>query len=147
MILASFAGGSALARARSDKNLPQVMLLVFWILCPLLSTTIISIFFPMLIVVLGSSYTKAGQFLTMSRIMTLTKGLLEPRNHLQQRSQRHTDGHPAAYYGHHLFNHGWQRSGVAQGYKNNQETSRQENVQHRKGESEKGYLAYFGLER
>ena len=144
MILASFAGGSALAKARSDKNLPQVMLLVYWILCPLLSTTIISIFFPILMLCLVVIFDD------VSNNDIDQKGLLEPRQQLQQRSrpyQRHTDGRPSAYYGHHLLNHGWQRSGVAQGYKNNQETSRQENVQHRKGESEKGYLAYFGLER
>ena len=79
--------------------------------------------------------------------MTLTKGLLEQRHHLHQRNhvhQRHT-GHLTTFG--HLSNSGWQRSLVVAA--GNQETSHQENVQHRKGESEKAgdYLAYFGLER
>ena len=78
--------------------------------------------------------------------MTLTKGLLEQRQHLHQRNhahQRHT-GHPKTFG--HLSNSGWQRSLVAHG---NQETSHHEYVQHRKGESEKAddYLTYFGLKR
>ena len=88
----------------------------------------------------------------MSPIMTLlTKGVLEQRHHLRQRS--HTS-HPTAYG--HSSNRGWQRLHAARGNnKNNnnnsnkQEASRQKYVQHRKGESEKAddYLAYFGLER